>query len=499
MQRITIHGKRTELGLGAPTAISLATERKLALKNRETFLTGGDPLADKRKERERLTFAQAVDKYLAVKLSEFSSEKHRKQWRATLDTYASPIIGKKQVSEIIVQDILRTLEPIWHTKTVTAKRMRRRIEALLSWATVAGFRHGDNPARWKGNLSELLPKPSKITRAGNQPALALNDVARWWVELGKRDGMAVRALQFTAMTAARSGEVRGMTWDEIELYPLATSATSATRTDVWTVSADRMKNGRSHRVPLTSAAVLLLEALPHMHGSVHLFFAPRGGMLSDMSLSAVMRCIQSAQEKEGLAGFLDPVSKRPAVPHGLRSTFRQWAAEQGYPRDMAEMALAHFIGSDVERAYQRSDVLERRRDMMTACDYVFPGTGQAPWAPDDATAPANAYGRSKWAGEDGIRASGATHAILRTSWVSSAHGGNFVKTMLRLSESHEELRVVDDQVGGPDEVAFEMGWIDAAQLESRARQFCKNDYGLRCETQPLASTRTLHFNHTKSE
>lgn len=366
VQRITIRGKRTELGLGAPPAISLATARKLALKNRETVLMGGDPLADKRKEREGISFAEAVDKYLASKLNEFSNEKHRKQWRATLDTYASPIIGPKQVSEIVVQDVLRILEPIWHTKTVTAKRLRGRVEAVLSWATVAGFRHGDNPARWKGNLSEILPKPSKVTRAGNQPALALVDVPRWWADLGQRDGMAARALQFVAMTAARSGEVRGMTWDEISLDPPATSATSATRVGLWTVSADRMKNGRPHRVPLTSAAVNLLEALPRMEGSAYVFFAPRGGMLSDMSISSVMRRMQAAQEKAGLPGFLDPISKRPAVPHGLRSTFRQWAAEQGFPRDMAEMALAHFIGSDVERAYQRSDMLERRRDMMTA-------------------------------------------------------------------------------------------------------------------------------------
>lgn len=370
VQRITIHGKRSELGLGSPPAISLATARKLALANREMVLTGGDPLAEKRKQRQRLTFADAVDKHLAHKLDEFSNEKHRKQWRSTLDNYAIPTLGKKQVSDIVVQDVLRTLEPIWQTKTVTAKRLRGRIEAVLSWAAVAGYRTGENPARWKGNLSEILPKPSKIAKGSNQPALALGDVARWWADLNTREGMAAKALQFTALTAARSGEVRGMTWDEIEVIPLATSATSATRNDkavgVWNIPADRMKNGRPHRVPLTAEAVALLEALPRLNGSPYVFFAAQGGMLSDMTLSAVMRRMQAARAKAEEPGYLDPVNKRPAVPHGLRSTFRQWAAEKGYPRDMAEMALAHFIGSDVERAYQRSDMLDRRRDMMAA-------------------------------------------------------------------------------------------------------------------------------------
>lgn len=166
------------------------------------------------------------------------------------------------------------------------------------------------------------------------------------------------------MTAARSGEVRGMRWDEIDSGDAATTATSTTRA-VWTVPASRMKAGRMHRVPLTPEAVELLEALPRLDGSPYVFFAPRGGMLSDMSITAVMRRMQEAEGKAGRSGYLDPQTKRPAVPHGLRSTFRQWAAERGYPRDMAEIALAHFIGSEVERAYQRSDMLERRRAMMT--------------------------------------------------------------------------------------------------------------------------------------
>jgi integrase len=364
VQRITIRGKRTELGLGSPPAVSLATARKLALDNRGKAMLGGDPLADKRKAREGMTFADAVEKYLAAKLSEFSNEKHRKQWPSTLNTYAAPVLGPKLVSEITVQDVLRVLEPIWATKTETASRLRGRIENVLSWATVGGHRTGDNPARWKGNLSELLPKPAKVAKGENQPALALGDASRWWAELREREGMAARALEFLALTAARSGEVRGATWDEIDLGDVATSSTSATRTGVWTIPASRMKNGRPHRVPLTPEAVAVLEALPRLDASPFVFFAPRGGMLSDMSISAVMRRMQEAHEKAGGTGYLDAASKRPAVPHGLRSAFRQWAAERGYPRDMAEIALAHFIGSEVERAYQRSDMLDRRRDMM---------------------------------------------------------------------------------------------------------------------------------------
>jgi integrase len=184
--------------------------------------------------------------------------------------------------------------------------------------------------------------------------------------------MAAKALQFLTLTAARSGEVRGMTWDEVETFA---PANSATLRGVWTVPASRMKNGREHRVPLTAEAVALLESLPRIDGSPYVFFAPRGGMLSDMSISAVMRRIQEAEAKAGRPGYLDPRTKRPAVPHGLRSTFRQWAAEKGYPRDMAEIALAHFIGSEVERAYQRSDMLDRRRDMMA--DWVAFLRGEA--------------------------------------------------------------------------------------------------------------------------
>ncbi|MDO9525619.1 MAG: integrase arm-type DNA-binding domain-containing protein, partial [Gemmobacter sp.] len=242
VQRITIRGKRCELGLGSPPAISLATARKLALENRGKAMLGRDPLQEKRDARSGLTFEAAVEEYLAAKLDEFRNEKHKKQWVATLSTYALPMLGAKLVSELTVQDLLRVLEPIWIGKTETASRLRGRIENVLSWATVAGHRKGDNPARWRGNLSELLPKPDKVAKADNQPALALGDVTRWWHDLCQREGMAARALEFLTLTAARSGEVRGMTWDEIDFVGQdKTDAKHIATTAIWTIPASRMK------------------------------------------------------------------------------------------------------------------------------------------------------------------------------------------------------------------------------------------------------------------
>ncbi len=365
IQRLTINGKRRELGLGSYPLIKLADARAKATENKRTAMLGGDPLDAKRKARETITFAKAMELYLAKKDAEFGNEKHRKQWRATLDTYALPVMGTVRVNDIETRHILRVLEPIWTDKTVTATRLRQRIEAVIAWATVAGHRTGDNPARWGGNLAELLPKPGKVADKGNHPALALSDLARWWEALAQRDGMAARALQFIALTAARSGEVRGMTWDEVDADA-----------ELWTIPASRMKAGKEHRVPLTKEAVALLDALPRIDGSPYVFAAARGGMLSDMSISAVMRRMNESETEAGRTGYVDPRSKRPAVPHGLRSTFRDWAAEKGVEREMAEMALAHHVGSEVERAYRRTDMLERRRAMMETWGAMLRGSRQ---------------------------------------------------------------------------------------------------------------------------
>lgn len=364
--RMRIGDRRRDIGLGGYPTVTLALARDKARTARAKVEAGIDPVEERKAARAKLVaerkrgllFSEAVEKALGAKLDAFKNEKHRKQWRATLDTYAMPELGKMAVQDITVQDVLRVLQPIWVGKTETASRLRGRVEAVLSWATVAGHRTGDNPARWGGNLKELLPAAAAVAVTDNQPALALGDAPAWFADLQGREGFGARALEFAALTAARSGEVRGAVWDEIDLEAA-----------IWTIPAARMKMKREHRVPLSPLAVALLKALPRLDGNAIVFPAARGGQLSDMTLSATMRRMhEAAKQKAGGAddaGYLDPRNKRPAVPHGLRSTFRDWAAEKTqYPGDMAEVALAHRISSAVEAAYRRGDMVEKRRCMM---------------------------------------------------------------------------------------------------------------------------------------
>ena len=258
------------------------------------------------------------------------------------------------VQDIQVHDVLKVLHPLWSERTETATRLRGRIEAVLSWATVSGHRTGDNPARWAGNLKELLPAPAKVAKGGNHPALSLDDAAAWFAALQTREGFGARALEFAALTATRSGEVRGAVWAEIDLDRA-----------LWTIPADRMKMSREHRVPLSCPAVALLQAMPRLEGNEMVFPSAKGGQLSDMTLSATMRRMHEAEIEAQRPGFTDRVNKRPAVPHGLRSTFRDWVAERTqFPGEMAEVALAHKTNSAVEAAYRRGDMIEKRRGMM---------------------------------------------------------------------------------------------------------------------------------------
>jgi integrase len=358
--RVTIGDKRRRIGLGAYPEVKLGAARDKAREAKDKIAAGIDPIEERKATREalratqdRLTFAKAVDLYLAAKLAEFRNEKHKAQWRSTLDTYAAPLIGTKACAALTVQDVLAVLQPIWTEKNETASRLRGRIENVLSWATVNGHREGDNPARWKGNLSEILPKPSKVAKGDNQPALQLADAAQWFKELRKRDGVATRALEFVALTAARSGEVRGMTWDEVDM-----------QAKVWIIPAARMKMSKEHTVPLAPAMLALLEGLERHKDSALVFPALRGGQLSDMALSACMKRLHEAKHKRDGKGYIDRQSGRAAVPHGLRSTFRDWAAESGQDHILAELALAHHVGDGTARAYRRSDMLERRREMM---------------------------------------------------------------------------------------------------------------------------------------
>ncbi|WP_411037661.1 tyrosine-type recombinase/integrase [Shinella sp. BYT-45] len=377
--RFTLHGRTRSMGLGQYDVVSLKKAREEAEALRRIVREGIDPIEARKTAKLKaqveattsILFKDAVGKCLARKEGEFRSERHGASWRRSMDAYAVPVIGNMNVAHITVQDILRVLnqpfedETLWEKRTETASRLRGRIEAVLSWATVAGYRSGDNPARWAGNLKELLPTPSKVAKATKRPALSQPDLPKWFAELRKREGMSARALEFIALCASRSDEVRGATWNEIDLDAR-----------MWKIPAERMKMERDHRVPLSDDAIALLKALPRMAGSPYVFPAPRGGPLSDAILSQLMKKMHAKELKAGRKGWLDADTGLPAVPHGLRSTFRVWTAERGYDRDMSEMALAHAVGSNVERAYQRSDMVERRRAMMA--DWAAYCRGVAP-------------------------------------------------------------------------------------------------------------------------
>ena len=360
--RVKVGGKRRDIGLGGYPDVTLSKARELAREYKEKIKGGIDPVEEKKKAKRRLivsqakmiTFNQAAEKFLAGKVREFKNPKHAAQWGSTLNSYASPIIGEIPVAEIELNNIVQVLQPIWLEKTETAKRLRGRIESVLSWATVGGFRSGLNPARWKDNLEHVLQNPSKITKVKRHSALPYHQINLFLGDLKKRTGSAAKALELLILTAARSGEIRGATWEEIDLNQR-----------LWTIPAERMKASKEHRVPLSDVAMALLEGLPHMDGSDYVFPAPRGGELSDMSISAVVRRINESLISDGEKEYIDPKSNRAIVPHGFRSTFRDWCAEQtNYPNVVAEMALAHTISNQVEAAYRRGDLIEKRTLLM---------------------------------------------------------------------------------------------------------------------------------------
>lgn len=344
--RATVGKKRRDIGLGAFPGVTLAKARERAREARDLIWQGIDPIEHRRALRaglvasqDRMTFETATRAFLVNKEHEWRNPKHRAQWFNTLETYAFPTLAKMPVADIELSHIEEVLRPIWTTKTETAKRVRGRIESVLSWATVSGHREGDNPARWRGNLDAVLAKPGKVAKVVHHRAIPWEQIGAFMAGLSEREGIAARALEFLILTAARSGEVRLATWEEIDLEGRC-----------WAIPAERMKAGREHRVPLSDTAVALLQALPRMAESPFVFAAPRGGALSDMSISAVCRRM-----------------KVEAVPHGFRSTFRDWASEAtNYPREVAEMALAHTIPNATEAAYRRGDLFAKRAQMMTA-------------------------------------------------------------------------------------------------------------------------------------
>jgi integrase len=338
----TIAGKRREKGLGGFPAVSLATARRLALKNREMVAAGRDPLEEA--DRKPIpTFGTLADEYIRSHSPAWRNEKHRAQWVMTLERYAKPLRAKR-VNEIQVADVLGVLEPVWTTRPETASRLRGRIEAVLDAAKARGYRNGENPAAWRGNLRHLLPSRVKLAR-GHHRALPFGELPDFLTDLRRQPGMAAYALEFIILTAARSAEVLGARWGEFDLH-----------SGVWTIPALRMKGGREHRVPLSGAALEVLRNMALLRRSdrpdAYVFpGACDGQPLSGMSTAMVLRRMER---------------DKATTTHGFRSSFRDWVAEcTAFPREIAEAALAHRVGNAVEQAYRRGDALDKRRELMS--------------------------------------------------------------------------------------------------------------------------------------
>ena len=353
--RIQVGEQRKDMGLGPYPAVTLLEARNKARKIHDDLRSGLIPVSPRKQHRNALvakattekTFRWCTEEYLKAKSSEWKNAKHRQQWGNSLETYAMPHFGHLAVSFIDLPHVLTCLEPIWASKNTTASRLRGRIETVLDWAAVHKYRSGENPARWKGHLDKLLAAPSKIQIVEHHPAIPVDDMRAFMQDLRARSGVGARALEFLVLTATRSGEVRGATWSEIDLDKAT-----------WTIPAARMKAGVEHRVPLSIEAIKLLNALPRLAGTELLFPGTKGQAISIMTMTDVMHRM-----------------KTNAVPHGFRSTFRDWAGEKtNFPRELAEQALAHTLANKVEAAYRRGDALEKRRQMMQEWA-VFIGQG----------------------------------------------------------------------------------------------------------------------------
>ena len=331
-------GKRYEMGLGAYPAVSLAKARMLAADNREAIAECRNPI-DERRQDAVPTFGECADQFITSMESQWRNEKHRAQWRSTLNTYAEPI-KSKSVSDVNTDDVLSVLNPIWQKRPETASRLRGRIERVLDYAKVRGWRAGENPALWRGHLKSILPARTKLSR-GHHAAMPYHEVPAFVDRLHGLEAISARALEFLMLTAARSGEVREAMWDEVDLD-----------VGVWTVPASRMKAGKEHRVPLSDRALEIVYDLQKHQVSEFVFPGQKVDRpLSNMAYAMLMRRLKLGHY----------------TVHGFRSAFRDWAGDETvFPRDIAEQALAHQIGNETERAYRRADALEKRREMMAA-------------------------------------------------------------------------------------------------------------------------------------
>lgn len=355
-------GKERWHGLGPVTIVSLKQARDRARAARVKLLDGVDPIDAKRAARaaraleaaKTITFEAAAKQYYDQHASKWRNAKHRAQFLSTLQQYAFPIIGRLPVAGVDTGLVLKVLEPIWQDKTETASRVRGRIESVLDWATVRGYRTGDNPARWRGHLAEVLPARSEIQKTEHHPALPFAELPAFLAALRKREGLAPRALEFTILTIARTAETIGAQWPEINAAE-----------KVWNVPADRMKGSKAHRVPLSDQALQLLQKLPREGGNPFIFIGSDKAGLSNAAMAAVIHRMNAANQAAGIPKWIDPTDGREAVPHGFRSTFRDWAAERtGYANFVVEMALAHVIDSKVEAAYRRGDLFAKRVRLM---------------------------------------------------------------------------------------------------------------------------------------
>lgn len=360
--RLRIAGERQVLGLGPYPQVSLAEAREQARKLSLEAKGGVNLLTRKRTERSALiaaasrnkTFQQCAESYIEAHASDYTNDKHRKQWVSTLQAYAFPIIGKMLVADIEMRHVLDVLlQPtkhrdgrtgkLWETKTETAKRLLDRVRTVLDFATVNQYRSGTNPAVWKGYLDTQLASPRGLQRVKHQPALPYSQAGDFMSKLRKNESISAKALQFLILTGVRSGSVRLAEWSEIDLTK-----------KLWTIPAEHTKARREHRVPLQTQAIALLKSLPKIAGNNKVFPSPRGRALSDMALSQLMRGMRERGELTV-----------EAVPHGFRSTFRDWAAEQtNYPDEIRRVASGHTVGDAVKEAYQRTDLLEKRRRLM---------------------------------------------------------------------------------------------------------------------------------------
>ncbi|MEW8439622.1 MAG: integrase arm-type DNA-binding domain-containing protein [Candidatus Thiodiazotropha taylori] len=352
--RFTINGKRREMGLGSYPDIKLGEARNDASDYRKLVTKGVDPIEARRVEQVEIpTFTTCAARYIRAHRRGWKNAKHSRQWVSTLKTYARAEIGTKKVDAITTEDVLKILQPIWTTKTETAKRLQGRIENILDFAAAHKYRDHLNPARWRGHLDKLLAKPSRVKKVSNHPAMPYSDVPDFMMELAANGSTSSLALQFLILTATRTSEVLQAKWIEIDLDK-----------GIWTIPAERMKARREHRVPMSNTALNVLAALSHPEGNPYIFPGSRHRHpLSNMALLQLMRGM----------GYGVNGSRGEYVPHGFRSSFRDWSGEiSSFPRDVAEMALAHAIKNKVEAAYRRGDLFEKRRKMMQEwADYLF--------------------------------------------------------------------------------------------------------------------------------